>query len=387
MINSGPGLIAPGFGIYVHWPFCAAKCPYCDFNSFVSAKVDHGAWTRALVAELEYNAQLRPQGPASSIFFGGGTPSLMEPDTVGTLIETVHRLWGLTNDCEITLEANPTSVEAEKFKAFAHAGVGRVSIGIQALNDQDLKALGRMHTVKEALAAYDLARATFPRVSFDLIYARMGQSVADWEAELARALDLAADHLSMYQLTLEPGTPFYELHKKGNLPLPDEDTAAEMFEITQAMTREAGLPPYEVSNHARPGAESRHNLTYWRLGDYVGVGPGAHGRLTLDGVRHATETILDPKAWLQAVQQRGSGIDQQTELTPLESGEEYLLMGLRLEEGISLARFEALAGQPFDLARTVMLVEEGMLVLEADTMRVTAKGRPVLNAIIAALVV
>ena len=377
----------PGFGIYVHWPFCAAKCPYCDFNSYVAGGVDHAAWSTALVTELEYNATLKSKGPASSIFFGGGTPSLMDPKTVGDIIETAHRLWGLTNDCEITLEANPTSVEADKFKAFAAAGVGRVSIGVQALNDPDLKALGRMHSVKEALAAYDLARNTFGRVSFDLIYARPGQSLAQWEAELGSALELAADHLSMYQLTLEPGTPFYDLNKRGNLILPDEDISADMYELTQEMTRAAGLYPYEVSNHARPGAESLHNLTYWRLGDYVGVGPGAHGRLTLEGRRVATETILGPDDWLKAAQAAGHGMTTKTALSPMDSGEEYLLMCLRLEEGASLTRFEALAGQAFDVSRVAPMAEDGLAIIEGDVLRVTDKGRPVLNAVIAALVV
>jgi len=377
----------PGFGIYVHWPFCASKCPYCDFNSYVSDNVEHGLWAKALVAELEHNFALRPGGPVSSIFFGGGTPSLMQPRTVGDVIETVHRLWGLTNDCEITLEANPTSVEAEKFKGFAAAGVGRISMGIQALNDPDLKALGRLHTVEEALAALGVAREIFPRVSFDLIYARSGQTVEAWRKELAQALDLAADHLSMYQLTLEPGTPFYELHRRGVLILPDEDAQADMYEITQEMTRAAGLFPYEVSNHARPGAESRHNLTYWQLGDYVGVGPGAHGRLTINGKRVATETEHDPAQWLADVQVNGHSIVQQTELSPMSDGEEYLLMGLRLETGISLARFKALSGTAFDRSRARSLMDDGMVAVDGDTLRVTDKGRPLLNAIIAALVV
>jgi len=378
---------APGFGLYVHWPFCAAKCPYCDFNSHVRGGVDHAVWARSLCREMEHVAELRGGGPLTSIFFGGGTPSLMDPRTVDMIINTADHLWGCTDDVEITLEANPTSVEAEKFKGFRSAGVNRLSIGIQALNDADLKRLGRLHSVAEAMAAYELARTTFDRVSFDLIYARQGQTPDMWERELTQALTLAADHLSLYQLTLEPGTPFYALHKKGALIVPDEDAAADMFETTQTLCAQAGLPAYEVSNHAVPGAESRHNLTYWRLGDYLGIGPGAHGRLTVDGARLATETMLSPEGWIVAVQERGHGIAQQAEVSPGSCGEEYLLMSLRLTEGMSLKRFEALSGHCFDLARAAQLLESGMLALDGDTLRVSATGRPVLNAVIAELLV
>jgi len=384
---SNADVAEPGFGLYVHWPFCAAKCPYCDFNSHVVAGVDHALWARSLVREMEHMASLQGGGPLTSIFFGGGTPSLMDPRTVDMIVGDADRLWGLTDNAEITLEANPTSVEADKFTGFRAAGVNRLSIGIQALNDKDLKALGRLHSVTEALAAYDLARATFDRVSFDLIYARTNQTAKEWEAELARALRLAADHLSLYQLTLEPGTPFHAMHERGTLVVPDEDTSAEMYEITQSLCAAAGLPAYEVSNHAAPGAESRHNLTYWRLGDYIGVGPGAHGRLSIGGKRFATETLLSPDVWLKAVQSSGHGIDQQTEVSRLSCGEEYLMMSLRLSEGMSLARFEDLSGAPFDMARALDLIDGGLLERDGDRLWATVAGRPVLNALIAELLV
>lgn len=381
-----PDKMAPGFGLYVHWPFCASKCPYCDFNSHVRGEVDHAIWARALVSEMEHMAALRPGGPLTSIFFGGGTPSLMDPRTVEMVIQAADRLWGCTDDIEITLEANPTSVEADKFRAFRGAGVNRLSVGIQALNDADLKSLGRLHTVREALNAFDLAQEVFPRVSFDLIYARQGQSVSTWKAELTQALDLAADHLSLYQLTLEPGTPFFELAARGALDLPDEDTSAHMFEVTRTLCESAGLPAYEISNHAKAGAESRHNLTYWRLGDYVGVGPGAHGRLTVDGKRLATDTVRSPEAWLEAVSAQGHGIRQQTEVLPRECGEEYIMMALRLAEGASLLRYEKLSGQKFDLARAANLIEGAFLEQKGDRLRATATGRPLLNAVIAELI-
>ena len=284
-----------GFGVYVHWPFCQAKCPYCDFNSHVWAEIDQARWGAALIQELAAMSLRTGPRAVDSVFFGGGTPSLMTPQTVSDLIEAIDDLWGLRAGAEITLEANPTSVEAEKFQGYRAAGVNRLSMGVQALNDADLKALGRLHTVREALAAFEIARAAFDRVSFDLIYARMGQTSQAWAAELDQALALAVDHLSLYQLTLEPGTPFHALAERGKLHTPPDDAAAEMFEITQTRCAAQGLPAYEISNHARPGAESRHNLVYWRMGDYVGAGPGAHGRLTTAPPRRrATETIRDP---------------------------------------------------------------------------------------------
>ncbi len=368
-----------GFGIYIHWPFCAAKCPYCDFNSHVRQGIDQARWRAALMAELEWTHQRRPDGPATSIFFGGGTPSLMDPATVGALIDRIGALWGCTDDIEITLEANPTSVEAAKLKDFKAAGVGRVSVGLQALNDKDLKALGRLHSASEGIAAYRTAREVFERASFDLIYARMGQTPKQWEAELREALAIGPDHVSLYQLTLEEGTPFFEMHKRGTLSVPGEDDAAEMYEITQRLCEAANLPAYEVSNHARADAACRHNLTYWRLEDYAGIGPGAHGRLTVDGIRYATETVLGPEDWLGLVEARRHGTKVWQDLAPQETGEEYLMMALRLSEGASLARYELLSGQRFDLGKAASLMEAGFLEQVGDVLRATARGRPVLN--------
>ena len=306
---AGPDWQAGGFGVYVHWPFCLAKCPYCDFNSHVSRSVDQAAWAAALVAEAAHMRRLTGPRPADSVFFGGGTPSLMQPETVGAVLAAIDRLWGLAADAEITLEANPTSVEAGRFAGYAAAGVNRVSLGVQALDDRALRALGRRHSAAEARAAFEIARARFARVSFDLIYARTGQTPAAWQAELGRALDMAVDHLSLYQLTIEPGTRFGELFERGRLHVPADDAAADMYAITQALTEAAGLPAYEVSNHARPGAESRHNLVYWRYGDYAGIGPGAHGRISAaDGGRRATETVRDPAAWLARSAAEGHAI-------------------------------------------------------------------------------
>jgi oxygen-independent coproporphyrinogen-3 oxidase len=374
---------AGGFGVYVHWPFCAAKCPYCDFNSHVRATIDQDRWRDALVREIAAAAEETPGRVVTSLFLGGGTPSLMPAATVAAVVDAVARHWTLDPQAEITLEANPTSAEADRFRGYRAAGVNRVSMGLQALNDPDLKALGRMHTVAEALAAFDLARATFPRVSFDLIYARQGQSLADWQAELTRAVGLAADHLSLYQLTIEGGTRFGDLAARGRLRgLPDEELAADLYFATQEICEAAGLPAYETSNHAVPGAEGRHNLTYWRAGDYVGVGPGGHGRLTLDGTRWATETHLNPEAWLRAVETEGTGISLREPIGSTDRALELLLMGLRLTEGIDLRRFQALAGQALDLGALRMLTEEGLIEVDAHRLRVTPKGRPVLNAIL-----
>jgi oxygen-independent coproporphyrinogen-3 oxidase len=378
---------AAGFGLYVHWPFCLAKCPYCDFNSHVSQAVDHAAWRRALVAEMRHMRGLTGARRLDSVFFGGGTPSLMEPATVEALIGEADRLWGLAERAEITLEANPTSAESGKFRAYAAAGVNRLSLGVQALNDADLRTLGRRHTAAEAVAAFEVARAAFPRVSFDLIYARMGQTVAAWEAELARALAMAADHVSLYQLTIEPGTRFGELYELGRLRVPEDETAAEMYALTQEMTAAAGLPAYEVSNHARPGAESRHNLIYWRCGDYAGVGPGAHGRLTLaDGRRVATVTARDPAAWLAAVDARGHAVVEETALTPAEQAAEYLMMAMRLAEGPDPARYARLAGAPLDAGRVAPLSAGGLLREAGGRLAASARGRLVLNRVLAELI-
>ena len=382
---------AGGFGLYIHWPFCLAKCPYCDFNSHVSRTVDHTAWRKALVAEMRHMRVLTGPRRVDTVFFGGGTPSLMEPATVAALIDEAEALWGLSEGVEINLEANPTSAEAGNFRDYASAGVNRLSMGVQALNDADLKALGRMHTVTEAEAAFTVAREVFARVSFDMIYARMGQTVAAWETELARALEMAVDHFSLYQLTIEPGTRFGELYDLGRLKVPADDTAAQMYELTQAMTAEAGLPAYEISNHARPGAESRHNLVYWHYGDYVGIGPGAHGRLTLPeghssgGRRLATVTARVPGDWLAAVAEYGHAVVEETALERPDQATEYMLMAMRLTEGADLARYARLAGAPVEAARIARLTEDGLMLRTGDRLAATAHGRIVLNRVLAEL--
>jgi len=382
---SGPP-VAAGFGLYIHWPFCLAKCPYCDFNSHVSRRVDHDAWRLALIAEMRHMRALTGPRRLDTVFFGGGTPSLMEPATVAALIDEAGRLWALAGDAEITLEANPTSVEAGKFRDYARAGVNRLSLGVQALNDADLKALGRMHSVAEAEAAFAIAREAFTRVSFDLIYARMGQTVAEWEAELARALKLAVDHFSLYQLTIEPGTRFGELYDLGKLKVLADETAADMYELTQAMTAAAGLPAYEISNHARAGAQSRHNLVYWRYGDYAGIGPGAHGRLTLpDGRRVATVTARAPGDWLAAVAAQGHAVVEQSPVERPDQATEYMLMAMRLAEGADLARYRRLAGVPVDPARIAELAGDGLVRLTGDRLAATPRGRIVLNRVLAEL--
>lgn len=373
-----------GFGVYIHWPFCRAKCPYCDFNSHVRREVDHDRWRAALVAELAAARALTGPRAADTIFFGGGTPSLMETSTVAAAIEAVDRLWGLSPGAEITLEANPTSVEADRFRGYAAAGVNRVSLGVQALNDADLKRLGRRHTAAEARAAFDIARAAFGRVSFDLIYARQDQTPEAWAAELQAALEMAVDHLSLYQLTIEAGTRFAELHARGGLRgLPEDDRAAEMYAATQEVAAAAGVPAYEVSNHARPGAESRHNLIYWRYGDYAGVGPGAHGRLTLDGRRWATEAPRAPETWLAAAEAGGAATREP--LPDDAPGDEYALMALRLSEGMDLARHAALAGRAIPAARIDGLRDAGLLRREGGRIAATSAGRAVLNSLIADL--
>lgn len=376
---------AGGFGLYIHWPFCEAKCPYCDFNSHVSAKIDQSAWLRAYLSELERAAAEVPNRALNSVFFGGGTPSLMAPESVAAIIETVRRLWPTSNDLEVTLEANPSSVEAGRFAGYRDAGVNRISIGVQALNDTDLRRLGRMHSVKEAYAAIDIAKAAFERVSFDLIYARQEQSLAEWRAELTLALDLAADHLSLYQLTIEAGTAFGARHAKGGLRgLPDEDLSADMYDLTQEVCGEAGLPAYEISNHAADFGQSRHNLIYWRAGDYVGVGPGAHGRVTLNGRRYATETHLQPQVWLNTVADLGSGESQRVAINAQEQSEEYLMMSLRLAEGSDLLRFSGLGGQAISPDKIAELEDLGLVTRAGTRLQATARGRPVLNGVLRA---
>ena len=373
---------AGGFGLYLHWPFCAAKCPYCDFNSHVAGEIDHRRWAKAYVSELRRGAAATGGRVLRTVFFGGGTPSLMAPETVAELIAEIRALWPVANDLEITLEANPTSVEAGRFAAFAQAGVNRISMGIQALDDTDLKRLGRLHSAAEARAAFDIARSAFPRVSFDLIYARQGQDAAAWRAELSEALSMAADHLSLYQLTIEPGTAFGDRHARGRLPgLPTDDTAADLYEITQEVTAAHGLPAYEVSNHAADGAESRHNLIYWRCGDYLGIGPGAHGRLTGPEGRMATDTALAPATWLSQVERTGSGDATVTPIPREDQAAEYLMMSLRLVEGSDLDRLARLGLRP-DPARLEHLVALGMVETSGHRLMATARGRPVLNAIL-----
>jgi putative oxygen-independent coproporphyrinogen III oxidase len=374
-----------GFGIYVHWPFCAAKCPYCDFNSHVRAGIDHGRWRRALVAEVARHAALLPGRRVDSVFFGGGTPSLMEPSTVAAVLDAIADGWSLAPGIEITLEANPTSVEAGRFAGFAAAGVNRVSLGVQALDDHDLRRLGRLHSAAEALAALDVARARFDRVSIDLIYARPDQDEDAWRRELARALALGLGHLSLYQLTIEPGTRFHDLRRRGGLRgLPDPDRAASLYALTMSLCGEAGLRAYEVSNHARAGEESRHNLVYWRYGDYAGIGPGAHGRLTIAGERRATAAIRDPEAWLAAAES-GAGHAEEAPLGRGEQAAEMLMMGLRLSEGISIRRHAALAGRPLCTGRLDDLVQAGLIARRGSRIRATDQGRLVLDAVTAHL--
>ena len=371
-----------GFGLYVHWPFCQAKCPYCDFNSHVSREIDQSAWAAAYLRDLDRAGAETKGRLLNSIFFGGGTPSLMAPETVAAVIDGARRQWTFANDIEITLEANPGSVEAGRFAAYRDAGVNRVSMGVQALNDTDLRRLGRIHSVAEARAAFDIARNVFDRVSFDLIYARQDQTLADWRAELTEALSMALDHLSLYQLTIEQGTAFGDRYNAGKLRgLPDDDSSADMYFATQEICAAHGLPAYEVSNHARPGAESRHNLIYWRYGDYVGIGPGAHGRVTLNGQRLATESFRNPMKWLAAAA-AGNGESVRTTLTLQDQANEYLMMGIRLTEGLDTGRFAALSGSPLPPDRMDYLADLGMIEVHDARMIVTAEGRPVLNAII-----
>ena len=371
-----------GFGLYVHWPYCTAKCPYCDFNSHVSATIDQTPWRRAYTSEIARIAAETPGRILTSIFFGGGTPSLMDPDLVGAVITAAGQGWSFANDIEITLEANPTSVEAAKFRDFGAAGVNRVSVGVQALNDADLKALGRLHNVDEALAAVELAQTSFERVSFDLIYARQNQTLTEWRAELTRALAFSAGHLSLYQLTIEDDTPFGDrLARGGLLGLPDEDRAADMFALTQELCDGAGLPAYEISNHALPGDASRHNLIYWRGGDYAGVGPGAHGRLTLADQRIATTTPLAPIRWLRAVETEGSGEMPREVQTESDIFNERLMMGLRLSEGVELG-----SSPHINFNKINGLSEIGVIDWSGRTLRLTESGRPVLNAVLRELI-
>lgn len=375
------------FGIYLHWPFCMAKCPYCDFNSHVRHQpVDQPRFAQSFLREM---ATLRERtGPrtVTSIFLGGGTPSLMQPQTVGALLDGIAKYWSVADNIEVSLEANPTSVEADRFRGYRAAGVNRVSLGVQALNDRDLKRLGRLHSVAEAKVAIGLAREIFPRLSFDLIYARPDQTIADWNAELREAVALAADHLSLYQLTIEEGTQFYNLWKAGKLTTPEPDHAAALYEETQRVTAELGLPAYEISNHAVAGRESQHNLVYWRYGEYVGVGPGAHGRFRENGIRTVTITEKHPETWVDKVEASGHGIIEEEYLTSEQEGDEFLMMGLRLKEGVDLNRYQKLTGHGLNPQRLEQLLEQKLLELRDERfLRATPDGALLLNTLVAEL--
>ena len=374
------------FGIYVHWPFCKAKCPYCDFNSHVRHHdVDAMSFAKALTAELKWFADITPGRKVSSIFFGGGTPSLMPPAAVAEVIDQIAQLWPVTETVEITLEANPTSVEAENFRGYRTAGVNRVSVGVQALNETDLKALGRQHTPDEALKAFRLAAKVFPRVSFDMIYARPQQTLDGWRDELTRALGEQEGHMSLYQLTIEPGTVYFDLHAKGALIVPDEDKATDLFELTQTLTEKHGLSAYEVSNHASEGQESRHNLLYWRYGEYVGVGPGAHARIAEGENRRAIVMEKYPETWRKLVNEKGHGIVEDNVVLPVDQASEYLIMGLRVSDGIDLSRYENLKGQPMDPTKIAGLKSLGLIKREGPRLMATTQGRRLLNALITEL--
>jgi len=376
-----------GFGIYVHWPFCAAKCPYCDFNSHVRQSYDESAWVDGIVRELEWVArrQGRSRPIVETVFFGGGTPSLMQGASVGRVLETIARLWRTANDVEVTLESNPASADAARFRDYRAAGVNRLSLGVQALNDADLKMLGRLHNVAEAEEALRLALASFARVSLDLIYARPKQTVAAWREELKRALACGTDHLSLYQLTIEPATPFATLHKTGALVIPDDDSAAALYETTQELTEAAGVPAYEISNHARPGAEARHTRLYWRYGEYAGVGPGAHGRLQIDGKRIATSAVKLPERWRETVLAKGHGFSEIEPVADGDAAREHLLMNLRLAEGIDLDAWRSRWNSALDDTRIADLVKQAFLERNGAQLMATLRGRLVLNSVISAL--
>lgn len=374
-----------GFAIYVHWPFCEAKCPYCDFNSHVARHIDQTRWLDSYLREIDRYARETPGRVLTSVFFGGGTPSLMNPDVVSGVLDRIRKHWPQANDLEVTLEANPGSVEASRFKGYADAGVNRISMGIQALNDNDLRRLGRIHSTAEALAAFDIARSHFNRVSFDLIYARQDQTLQDWKTELKQALGMAVDHLSLYQLTIEEGTAFGDRYARGRLKgLPPDDLSADMYQATQDICEDAGFLGYEISNHARTGAESRHNRVYWRYGDYIGIGPGAHGRLTLNGQRHATEAWSNPQKWLDTTRY-ALGEKERVALSGDDQASEFLMMGLRLAEGVDTSRYAALAGEALPQGKLDQLSDLGMIEIDGDRITTTRQGRMVLNAILSEL--
>ena len=377
----------PAFGIYVHWPFCASKCPYCDFNSHVRHNgVDQEMFVEAYIKEIAYMASLSPNREVTSIFFGGGTPSLMEPKTLETILNTISKNWSVSETCEISMEANPSSVEADRFRSYRNLGVNRVSLGVQSLEDAQLKFLGRLHTASEAIKAIEIARETFPRISFDLIYARPQQTAEAWQSELKSALELSADHLSLYQLTLEQGTAFFDLYERGKLKPLAENPSAELYELTQEITNKAGFRTYEISNHAKSGAECQHNLVYWRGQDYAGIGPGAHGRLSVNEGRLATATIKNPEEWWQQIMVKDHGLIEKFALLPAEHADELLLMGLRLAEGFDPSRYEALTNQGFEPEKIGFLENLGMIEpLEDGRIRATPKGFLLLDAVVADL--
>lgn len=375
------------FGIYIHWPFCAAKCPYCDFNSHVRhTPLDQAEFVKSYIKELSHFGALTKGKTVQSIFFGGGTPSLMEPRTVETILDAIAQNWSIDSEVEISLEANPTSVEANRFKGYKSAGINRVSLGVQSLRAEPLAKLGRMHSVAEAKLAVGIAQSIFDRFSFDLIYARPNQTLKEWEAELNEALLMSMGHLSLYQLTIEQGTRYYDLRAAGKLPMPDADLCADLYLLTQEITSAAGLPAYEISNHARLGDESRHNLLYWRYGEYAGIGPGAHGRLLVENIRYATSNHKQPEIWAKQVMENGSALVENDKLTWEEEGDEYLVMGLRLREGISPVRYHQLSSRQLDKAQIDDLSKIGFVeTLPNGNIRVTDKGWPVLDAVVADL--
>jgi putative oxygen-independent coproporphyrinogen III oxidase len=375
-----------GFGLYLHWPFCESKCPYCDFNSHVAKTIDQKQWLQAYLSEIERLGAETEGRILQSIYFGGGTPSLMDPDVVAAILDKIKATWRTTNDPEITLEANPGSIEAGRFLAYRDGGINRISMGMQAMNDVDLKRLGRKHSAKEAIEAFDIARKCFERVSFDLIYARQDQDLNSWKTELTSALSLAVDHLSLYQLTIEDGTAFADRMSAGGLKgLPEEGLAADMYDLTQEVCDRNGMPAYEISNHARPGAESRHNLIYWRGGDYIGIGPGAHGRLTFSGDRYATESPKSPALWLQLALSHQAAELSRAALSSEEHGLEYLLMSLRLSEGMDVDRYQAISKSSLNPEVVSELKDMGMINLVSGKLIAAPKGKILLNAVIAKL--
>ena len=375
-----------GFGIYIHWPFCTAKCPYCDFNSHVRNNIDQKQWLKSYLNEINRVSKSTSSRFLDSVFFGGGTPSLIEPWVINDILNEIQKHWTTKDNFEVTLEANPGSVDAKNFKAYKSAGVNRISMGIQSLNEKDLKALGRTHTVREALSAFEIAQQNFTAVSFDLIYARQNQKLTQWEVELNQALDLGANHMSLYQLTIEQNTAFGDRYNRGLLKgLPSDDISAELYDITSDLCEDRGFSAYEVSNYAQEGSESVHNLVYWRYGDYIGIGPGAHGRLTIDGKRYATETFLSPEEWLTKVDNQGSGESRLSELSQEQQAAEMVMMGLRLNEGVSFKRFENLSGSSFSEEKLSFLKSIQLIEQKKGNIIATFSGRKVLNSVLAEL--